>query len=70
MDEVSNIFSSKADPPVKVSDPDDIAVVSSALGGGATIFVTGDKALLELRAIGNMSIVSPRELFERLIAES
>jgi predicted nucleic acid-binding protein len=31
------------------------------------VFVTGDKELLDLRRIGNLSIVSPRELWLQLM---
>lgn len=69
MDQVNNISGSKTDLPVKISDPNDIMIVASALDGGATIFVTGDKALLALRTIGNMTVNSPRELFERFLSK-
>lgn len=54
--------------PVALSDPDDVPIVASALSTGAEYFVTGDKALQNVGKIGDMVIVSPREMFERLVA--
>lgn len=47
-------------------DPDDALILACALAGKADLFVTGDKALLEMAAVGNMPVVSPRECWERL----
>ena len=47
-------------------DPDDELIVASALAGNANVFITGDKALLELQRIENMPIISPRQLWEVL----
>lgn len=47
-------------------DPDDEPIVASALAGNADVFVTGDKALLELDSIEGMSLRSPRQLWELL----
>lgn len=47
-------------------DSDDIPILSSALNGGADFFVTGDKALLELGKLSDMSILSPREFWEMI----
>lgn len=46
-------------------DPDDIPVISSALAAGTQLFVTGDKALLELGTVEGMPIMSPREAYLR-----
>lgn len=53
-------------PDVDIQDKNDLAILSSALNGGAELFVTGDKELFELNRIGNMEIVSPRGFWERL----
>jgi predicted nucleic acid-binding protein len=53
-------------PPPGFPDPDDIPIVGAALGAGADLFVTGDKALLELREIEGMSIIDPRAAYLRL----
>lgn len=44
-----------------VTDPDDVPIVASALAGRAEFLVTGDKALLDLGAIGGMHMLSPRQ---------
>ena len=46
-----------------INDPDDEWIVACALAATAEIFVTGDKALLGLRKIENMAIVSPRQFW-------
>jgi putative PIN family toxin of toxin-antitoxin system len=53
---------------VKIRDKDDLLMLSSALNGGADLFITGDKELLRLQSIRNMGIVSPRMFWERLKA--
>ena len=47
-------------------DPDDEPIVASALAGNANVFITGDKALLELQRVESMPIISPRKLWEIL----
>lgn len=51
-----------ADLPLK--DPADIAIVSSALNGGADILVTGDKEILGLKQVGTLRILTPREFWD------
>lgn len=59
-----------ADPPFpSLPDPDDAPIIASALAGGAEVFVTGDKALLNLREIGGMPILAPRGLWEVLAGQ-
>ncbi len=53
-------------PSLKLSDPDDEPIVASAIAGHANIFVTGDKALLELQSVEQLPIVSPRKFWEML----
>lgn len=55
--------------PLPCPDPDDAPILACAVAGGAEYFITGDAALLKLKKIGNMAILSPRRLFERLIAQ-
>ena len=50
----------------KIPDPDDVEVLAYASGGQTNIFVTGDKAPLELKAIGSMFTLSPRECWVKL----
>jgi putative PIN family toxin of toxin-antitoxin system len=56
--------SGAADLPIR--DPADGILVAAALSGKADVFVTGDKELLALRQIGPLSIVSPRDFWERV----
>ena len=49
-------------------DLDDEPIVASALAGEAEVFVTGDKALLELQSISGLRVISPREFWEILSA--
>ena len=55
-------------PAPSLPDPDDEPIVASALAGGATVFVTGDKALLKLITIEQLPIISPRAFWKRLSA--
>lgn len=54
-------------PAPDVPDPDDAWILAAALTAGAHWFVTGDKTLLDLGALGEMAILSPRAAYERLI---
>ncbi len=47
-------------------DPDDEPITAAALAGLAHVFVTGDKALLELQRVVNLPVVSPRQFWEML----
>jgi len=47
-----------------LSDPADIAIVSSALNGGADVLVTGDKEILGLKQVGHLRILTPRQLWD------
>lgn len=48
-------------------DPTDVPLLAAAFSAGAEFFVTGDKALLDMKSIKGMPIVSPRQMYERLI---
>ena len=50
-------------------DPDDEAIIASALAGQAEVFITGDKALLKLQRIEKLPVMSPRQFWEVLAAE-
>jgi putative PIN family toxin of toxin-antitoxin system len=47
-------------------DPDDEAILAAALAGKANVFVTGDKALLNLESVEGLPIITPRGLWEIL----
>lgn len=47
-------------------DPDDLPVLASAVGGLADVLVTEDKAMLALRDIKGIPILSPRQFWQRL----
>jgi putative PIN family toxin of toxin-antitoxin system len=49
-----------------LSDPEDVVIVSAAVRGNATVFVTGDRELLALGRVGEPTIVSPRSFWERM----
>ncbi len=51
---------------ITLSDPDDAPIVACAVAAKADAFVTGDKALLDLAAVGGVPIVSPRQFWQTL----
>jgi len=53
----------------KLPDPDDEAILATALVGNANVFVTGDKALLNLESVEGLPIITPRGLWESLANE-
>ena len=64
----ANLVTAKHPPP-PLPDADDELIVASAIAGEANVFVTGDKALLELRSVENLPVVSPRDFWEILASE-
>jgi putative PIN family toxin of toxin-antitoxin system len=52
-----------ADLPLK--DPADRAIVSSAINGAAEVLITGDKEVLNLRRVGSLEILTPRQFWEK-----
>lgn len=53
-------------PRVDVRDPDDAWVLAAALNGDADILVTGDRDLLAVRHDTQLTILTPREWWDRL----
>lgn len=51
---------------VAVPDPTDVPILACAVSATADAFVTGDKALLELREIEGISIFSPRQFWQKI----
>ena len=54
-------------PVIAIKDTGDVRILACAISGKADVFVTGDEELLELRGVGNLPIVSPREIWLRLM---
>lgn len=54
-------------PVIAIKDTDDVRILACAISGKADVFVTGDRELLELRRVGSLPIVSPRELWVKLM---
>ena len=52
------------------ADDNDVRLVRAAQAAGATVFVTGDRRVLAWGAQGDMQILSPRETWMRLLAQS
>ncbi len=53
-------------PSREISDPVDGAIVACAVAANTDVFVTGDKALLDIGDVGGMPIKSPREFWMML----
>ncbi len=51
-------------PAITLSDPDDAPIVACAVAAKADAFVTGDKALLDLIAVGGVPMLSPRQFWQ------
>lgn len=47
-------------------DPDDVAILSAAVNGGAAVLVTGDRRFRDLGGAEGVTILSPREFWERV----
>ena len=60
------VVTANKDVRVRFKDPDDIPILACAISAKADVFVTGDKALLELRKIEGIPILSPRQLWQKL----
>ena len=61
------VVESRGNPAIPIKDAADIPILACAIAGEADVFVTGDRELLVLRRIGNLPIVSPRELWRQLM---
>jgi putative PIN family toxin of toxin-antitoxin system len=66
----AEIIATQLSPGSSIEDPDDAPIIACALAGRADLFVTGDKALLGLKTIDGMPVISPRELWDRLALSS
>lgn len=50
---------------LRLKDRRDMAIVSAAINGGAQLLVTGDKEILDLKKVGPLEMLSPREFWEK-----
>ena len=62
----AQLIESKKTPSITIKDADDIPILACALAANADVFVTGDRELLDLRAVDGLPIVSPRQLWSQL----
>ncbi|MBI4924714.1 MAG: putative toxin-antitoxin system toxin component, PIN family [Bdellovibrio sp.] len=51
------------------SDPDDDQFIAAALAGQAEYLVTGDKALLKVKKLPNLSVVTARQFITKIICK-
>ncbi|GAB4483269.1 MAG: hypothetical protein OHK0018_14890 [Erythrobacter tepidarius] len=65
-DEFVEKIPTAADPTPGVPDPDDAWILASAIAARAELFVTRDKALLDLGSLEGLAIVDPRAAYMRL----
>ena len=63
---LSEIVDSPDEVPRICRDPDDDWVIACAIVGEAGFIVSGDRDLLDLRQVGDVSIISARQFLERL----
>lgn len=62
----AQVVESQKPPSTPIQDADDIPILACALAAKADVFVTGDQALLDLRKVDGLPIVSPRQLWLQL----
>jgi putative PIN family toxin of toxin-antitoxin system len=60
------IISAHETPAVAFKDQDDIPILACVIAGRADVFVTGDKALLDLGLVASIPILSPRQIWQKL----
>ena len=53
-------------PRISLTDPDDAPIVACAIAGKGEIFITGDKALVDLSEVQGLPILSPRQAWRKL----
>ena len=57
-------------PRVNLQDKEDLTILAAAITAGAEILITGDKELLDLGGVEKIEILSPRQFWEKLKAQS
>jgi putative PIN family toxin of toxin-antitoxin system len=60
------LVAASASASISFKDPDDIPILACAIGGKADVFVSGDRALIDLGEIAGIPILSPRQFWQRL----
>lgn len=60
------IVSAHETPALSFKDTDDIPILACVISARPDVFVTGDRALLDLGAVENIPILSPRQLWRKL----
>lgn len=55
-------------PTLSIKDRSDVEIVAAAVGGGADVFVTGDREVQDIKGIQKMRLVSPRTFWEQITA--
>ena len=64
----SQVPAANAPVPLGINDPDDEWMVACVIAASADVFVTGDKALLDLHRVQGLPIISPREFWTQMTA--
>jgi putative PIN family toxin of toxin-antitoxin system len=67
MDEARAVGPGSWRPPADFPDPTDAPILAASLAANADFFVTGDAALLALAEVEGLPIVSPRQMYSKLI---
>lgn len=62
----AELVAAPSTPALKLKDPSDAPIVACAIAAKADVFVTGDKALLDLHEIDNLPVLSPRDLWTKV----
>ena len=55
---------------IDIPDADDVPILGSALACQTDVCITGDKARLAVRAIGDMRIAAPRDAWDLLVSRN
>ena len=63
----SRMIEPGGNPSISIRDASDLPILACAIAGKADVFVTGDKELLDLGRIGGLAVVSPRDLWLKLM---
>ena len=53
-------------PAIKLKDKNDLGILSTAVGGGVNVIVTGDKEMQMVGVVAELKIMSPRQFWQKL----